>query len=117
MVKKLNLKENWAHFACVLIGAMIVFIGIQFLTSYDIYGGSYRAVKFGGDFYTEIHEVTTSAVNTLRKIYDMLRIGMGWCMIGGGLTEMIVSIRKLRFCKCEENNVACACAETLKEEN
>lgn len=103
-MRKINFRENWVYFTGMLIGLVIVIVGIKFLTDYKMYYGDYRAIAFGGDFYTEIHKATTSAVNTLRNIYEMVRIAIGWSMVGGGLTEVALCGNKLRFHKCEADD-------------
>lgn len=115
-MKKLNFKDNWAYFLCMIIGVVLTIVGILFLTNYKMYYGDYRAVTFGGDFYTEIHKATTSAVNTLRNIYELVRIGIGWCMIGVGVTEIVVCGSKLKFLECKDDNLASDGLETSIEE-
>lgn len=101
-MKKLNLKENWSSYVCILVGAVLVIVGIVFLTDYKKYYGDMSYITFGADFYTEIHEATARAVNTLRSIYEMLRVAMGTFMVAAGVTDIAVFGGKLKFPKMEE---------------
>ena len=50
--------RNWFALAGILVGIIMVIMGFAAKGMFDRYGGDYRALAFGADFYTEIHEVT-----------------------------------------------------------
>lgn len=103
-MNKLNMKENWPHMLCILVGIAITIVGIVFLEEYNKYGGYYHPLTFGADFYTEMHEVAANIATALHNIYEMARVAFGWFLIGVGLTEIIVFAGKLRFPKKEESS-------------
>lgn len=114
-MKKLYFKENWSYVLGILIGAGIAVVGIKILQDNPFYG-SYSSCRFGADFYTEMHKVTTSAVNSLWEIYALIRTGIGWCMIGGGLTEAVLCAGRLTSHKREEVIIAANPIDTITEE-
>ena len=96
-------KKNWSVYVGMLAGIALVVVGVVFLTDFKMYYGNIKAVTFGGDFYTQIHEVTTHAANTLREIYEMVRIACGTIMVTLGIADVAAFAGKLTVCIKEKN--------------
>ncbi len=46
--------RNWFALAGILVGIIMVIMGFAAKGMFDRYGGDYRALAFGADFYTHI---------------------------------------------------------------
>lgn len=96
-MKKLNFRENWSVYVGMLAGLSLVIVGMIILMGYKKYYGDMRYITFGADFYTEIHEATARAVNTLRSIYEMIRVALGTFMVATGVSQVAIWGGKLKF--------------------
>ena len=87
--------RNWFALAGILVGIIMVIMGFAAKGMFDRYGGDYRALAFGADFYTEIHEVTAHIATCLHELYYMIRFLISWGLILGGVIDICAFGSKL----------------------
>ena len=84
------------------IGLLAIIIGIVVMVRFPgSYGGYYKGLTFGADFYTESHKATAAAVSRLGYIYELMRFALGWFFIFFGAIDICAFGSKL--CASVEN--------------
>ncbi len=94
------LKTNWNKLPGILFGIIIVILGLTFES--DRYH-SVSSLKFGADFYTEIHGVTANAASRIGEVYDLMAKGISMALVVFGCFVIFLFIALLKFPKAASN--------------
>lgn len=79
--KRLNL---WAIAGCI-VGALAIIMGIVILGGETESARDGGGMKFGADFYTEMHGITRDVFISTLRIHEVINSGFGWILITFGL--------------------------------
>lgn len=101
-MKNLNFRKNLWSYIGIIVGFFTIILGIKVFVDFHVYYPTFGAVKFGADFYTEIHSTVTRITNSIREIHEMLVLAIGWFFIFMGIVDICYFGRKLEFDKNTE---------------
>lgn len=77
-----------------LIGIIAIYMGFSILNGETAVSYDDGGMRFGADFYTEIHDVTRDVFISSLRIHETIKMGFGWGLMALGALGFCYFIRK-----------------------
>ena len=81
----------------IVLGIAIIIVGFCVMNP-DTYTVGDPFMKFGGDFYTEMYDVTREVGREVQRAYENICNAIGWLIVAIGLFDIAYFVCKMAFC-------------------
>ncbi len=106
-------KSNVWSVLGILCGIAMIVFGIVVL-SVDKGYTSDSSAAFGADFYTYVFRAAARTANNVKALIDVFKLGMGFLLLGFGLTDVCLFGSKIVKNKKEEEKAGTAQTEEIE---
>ena len=81
----------------IVLGIVIIIVGFCVMNP-ETYTVGDPFIKFGGDFYTEMYDVTREVGGAVQRAYKNICNAIGWLIVAIGLVDIAYFICKMASC-------------------
>lgn len=77
-------RKNAWRLAGMLVGVVVVIFGIA-MFGQNVGATRDSSIAFGADFYTEVYRAAAGTANNVRRLAELVRMGIGYLLLATGL--------------------------------